>query len=124
MLFVEEAQEKIFLQIAETETERVPLSSALGRILSEDIISSLTHPPWDNSAMDGYAVLAADTRGASRATPLRLTVIETIAAGALPQKKIIPGTASKIMTGAPLPAGADAIIKVEDTHPIVQQVEI
>ncbi len=124
MLSVEEAQEKIFLQISPMGAEKVPLSSALGRILSEEIVSSLDHPPWDNSAMDGYAVIASDTRGASHATPLRLTVIETIPAGALPQKKIIPGTASKIMTGAPLPAGADAIIKAEDTHPIGQEVEI
>jgi molybdopterin molybdotransferase len=116
MISVEEAQKIILAEIRRMGTERVLLSNALGRILSEDLISSLDHPPWDTSAMDGYAVRWNDTAGASRSTPRILKIIEEIPAGTLPQKKVQPGEASKIMTGAPLPEGADAVVKVEETE--------
>ena len=73
-------------------------------------------PPKDNSAMDGYALRAEDTRGASAETPVRLEVVEEIPAGAIPEKRIGPGQAARIMTGAPVPEGADAVVRMEDTR--------
>ncbi len=116
MLSVDEAQKIILSEIRRLETEPVPIERSLGRYLSEDIISAIDDPPWDRSAMDGYAVVSADTKETSHASPCKLTVIENIPAGTMPQKKIVSGTASKIMTGAPLPEGADAVVKVEDTE--------
>jgi len=124
MISVEEAQKIILSEIRRLGTERVPLSQSLGRILSEEVSSPLDHPPWDTSAMDGYAVRWSDTAGASRATSRRLKIIEEIPAGTLPQKKVQPGEASKIMTGAPLPEGADAVVKVEETERHGDQVQI
>ncbi|MBI3359019.1 MAG: molybdopterin molybdotransferase MoeA, partial [Nitrospirae bacterium] len=109
MLSVDEAQKIILAEIRQLEPDTVALATALGRFLAEDIVSTIDDPPWDRSAMDGYAVVSGNT-------PCRLTVIETIPAGTMPQKKIIPGTASKIMTGAQIPEGADAVVKIEDTE--------
>jgi len=94
---------------------RVPLDDALDGVLAEDIVSPIDLPPWANSAMDGYAVRADDVRGASESSPRRLTVIERIPAGAFPSRRIEPGTCARIFTGAPLPAGADSVIRQEDT---------
>ncbi|WDT72042.1 MAG: molybdopterin molybdotransferase MoeA [Candidatus Manganitrophus sp.] len=124
MISVEEAQKIILAEIRRMGTERVLLSNALGRVLSEDLLSALDHPPWDTSAMDGYAVRWNDTVGASRTNPRTLKIIEEIPAGTLPQKKIEPGEASKIMTGAPVPEGAEAIVKVEETERHGDQVKI
>src|SRR5262249_15021231 len=79
---------------------RVPLDEALDAVLAEDIVAPLDIPAWANSAMDGYAARTADVRGASEASPRRLNVIEHIAAGAFPQKRLEPGTCSRIFTGA------------------------
>lgn len=124
MISVEEAQKIILAEIRRMGTERVLLSNTLGRVLSEDLLSALDHPPWDTSAMDGYAVRWNDTAGASRTAPRFLKIIEEIPAGILPQKKVQPGEASKIMTGAPLPEGADAVVKVEETERSGDQVRI
>lgn len=124
MISVEEAQKIILAEIRRIGTERVSLPHALGRVLSEDLVSSLDHPPWDTSAMDGYAVRWNDTAGASRTTPRTLTIIEEIPAGTLPRKQVHPGEASKIMTGAPVPEGAEAIVKVEETERHGDQVRI
>lgn len=124
MISVEEAQKIILAEIRRIGTERVPLSQSLGRTLSEEIFSPLDHPPWVTSAMDGYAVHYADTAGASRSTPRQLTIIEEIPAGTMPQKTVQPGQASKIMTGSPVPQGADAIVKVEETERHGDQVRI
>lgn len=124
MISVEEAQKIILAEIRRMGAERVLLSNALGRILSEDLLSGLDHPPWDTSAMDGYAVRWNDTAGASRTNPRTLKIIEEIPAGTLPQKKIRPGETSKIMTGAPVPEGAEAIVKVEETERHGDQVQI
>lgn len=124
MISVEEARKIILAEIRRMGTERVLLSNALGRVLSEDLLSALDHPPWDTSAMDGYAVRWNDTAGASRTNPRTLKIIEEIPAGTLPQKKIEPGEASKIMTGAPVPEGAEAIVKVEETERHGDQVKI
>lgn len=94
---------------------RVPLDDALGAVLAEPLISSLDVPAWTNSAMDGYAARADDVRGAALDAPRRLTVVETIAAGAFPSKTIRPGECARIYTGAPLPEGADSVIRQEDT---------
>jgi len=124
MISVEEAQSIIHAEIRLMPTERVLLSESLGRTLAEDIVSPLDHPPWDTSAMDGYAVCYSDTTDASKDHPQTLKIIETIPAGALPQKTVCPGEAAKIMTGAPMPEGADAVVKVEDTHMQGTQVQV
>ena len=90
----------------------VPFESALGLCLAEDVRSDIDMPPFDRSAMDGYAVIAEDTVRA----PIELTVIEDIAAGYMPTIKVMCGQASKIMTGAAVPEGADAVVKVEETE--------
>ena len=95
--------------------EAVPLARALGRVLAADVVSPVSLPPWDNASMDGYAVRGDDVRGASAARPTRLRVVETIAAGARPTRTIGPGEAARIMTGAPVPSGADTVVRVEDT---------
>src|SRR3989442_14434915 len=92
--------------------ERRPLREALDRVLAEDVVSPIDLPPWDNSAMDGYAVRAADV-GPGR----ELQVIETVAAGQLPRRALGTGEATRIFTGAPLPSGADSVIRQEDTEP-------
>lgn len=106
--------------------ERVPLAAALGRALADDITSHIALPPWDNAGMDGYAVQRADVRGASASAPCVLPVIGTSMAGADPAALpwVQRGTAVRIMTGAPMPAGADAVVRVEDTDAGEQVVTI
>jgi molybdopterin molybdotransferase len=124
MISVEEARKIILDEIRRMGTERVQLSLSLGRTLSEELVSPLDHPPWNTSAMDGYAVRWNDTAGASRDAARTLKIIEEIPAGTMPQKKVQSGEASKIMTGAPLPEGADAVVKVEETERSGDQVRI
>lgn len=95
--------------------ETIPLEHALGRVLARDVVSPIHLPLFDNSSMDGFAVRAEDVVGASAAQPVRLNVIGTIAAGAPPTRAIARGEAARIMTGAPVPPGADTVIRVEDT---------
>ena len=115
MIPCDEAQKIILAATRPMGREVVSVSLALGLTLSEEIVSGLDSPPWDTSAMDGYAVQWTDTIGASHAAPCRLEVIEHIPAGIMPQKTVMPNTCSKIMTGAPMPAGADAIVVLEET---------
>jgi molybdopterin molybdotransferase len=96
--------------------ERIALLDALGRVLAEEIRSPRDVPPFDNSAMDGYAVRAADLAKSSEANPVRLRVVETVPAGTMPQRSVGPGEAARTMTGAPIATGADAIIPVERTR--------
>ena len=120
-------------QVLETlsplEGERLELRRAHGRVLAEDVSAVVPVPPWTNSAMDGYAVRARDTTGACPQTPVVLPVSGDVPAGAAPCP-LEAGTAQRIMTGAMLPKGADAVVKVEDTdqapgpHPIPARVEI
>lgn len=97
------------------EAERVPLLETLGRVLAEDVYADMDIPPLANTAMDGYAVRAADTVGASPDHPVRLRVIYDLAAGYTTDVAVTPGTAIRIMTGAPIPPGADAVVQFEDT---------
>ncbi len=115
LITVEDALNTILSKIKPVETELSPLGQSLGRILAESIISKVNVPPFANSAMDGYAIIAADSHGASPTSPLQLKIIEHIPAGTSPTKKIIPLTAARIMTGAPMPSGADAVIRFEET---------
>jgi molybdopterin molybdotransferase len=124
MLSVAQARELILSQINPLGTERVDLLSGLHRVLAEDIISLRNLPPWDNSAMDGFAVRAQDTGGASPAKSIELKVIGDLPAGHTPAKAVEPGEAVRIMTGAPLPPGADAVVMVEYTQSTPQTVKI
>ena len=96
-------------------TERVRLADAAGRIVARDVTSRIDVPPFARSAMDGYAVLAADTSGATRAAPARLRVVERIYTGQMPRVSIASGVCAEIATGAPVPDGADAVVIVEET---------
>ena len=116
MLSVEEALERILGEFHPLGPERVPILEALGRVLAEDVYAGEDIPPYANSSMDGYAVQAADTAGASRQAPRRLHVIADLAAGYVSEMEVTPGAAIRIMTGAPIPPGADAIVRVEDTQ--------
>jgi molybdopterin molybdotransferase len=95
--------------------EERPLLDALGSVLAEDVAAPLDLPPWDNSAMDGFAVRAQDVRGASAESPRVLRVVDDVAAGHFPTRPVGPGEAIRIMTGAPVPEGADGVIRVEHT---------
>ncbi|HQE94006.1 MAG TPA: molybdopterin molybdotransferase MoeA [Anaerolineae bacterium] len=116
MLSVEEALEKVLTMFHPLEAERAPVLETLGRVLAEDVIAPEDIPPHANTAMDGYAVQAADLAGAGPESPKRLRVIENLAAGYVASERVTPGTAIRIMTGAPMPEGADAVIPFEETH--------
>jgi molybdopterin molybdotransferase len=112
---VDEALEYIMSHIERLDDEQVPILEALDRILAEEIVSEQDIPPFTNSAMDGYAVRAADTAGVGAESPADLRVVADLAAGETPQVGIGAGEAVRIMTGAPLPGGADAVVRFEDT---------
>jgi molybdopterin molybdotransferase len=116
MLSVEAALEKVLAMFHPLEVERVPVLETLGRVLAEDAIAPGDIPPHANTAMDGYAVQAADLAGAGPESPRRLRVIENLAAGYIATQRVSSGTAIRIMTGAPMPEGADAVIPFEETH--------
>ena len=98
-------------------TERISLAAAGGRVAAEDVTATVHVPPFARSAMDGYAVRAADTESASAPRPATLAIVERIYTGQVPHTAIQPGDAAEIATGAPLPAGADAVVMVEETSP-------
>jgi len=112
MLSVEEALERILAAASPLPAEATPIADAVGRAPVEDLIAQRTVPPWDNSAMDGYAVRSADVAEA----PVKLSIVETIYAGQQPTRALAPGESSQIMTGAPMPRGADAVVMVERTE--------
>ena len=115
LLTLDDARARMLDGLAALPSETVPLDAALGRVLAEPIESLLTLPPWDNSAMDGFAVRSADVRHATRERPVRLTVVGEAAAGRSATVELTEGTAIRILTGARLPDGADAVVPVEDT---------
>src|SRR5262249_10161153 len=109
MLSFEEARQKILSVASPLSQEWVPVESAIGRAIARPVRARRTLPPWDNSAMDGYALRSADATTA----PVRLRVIESIFAGRVPTRSLGRGECSRIMTGAPLPQGADAVVMQE-----------
>jgi len=115
MITIEEATEKLMARVRPLKVEEIPVQKSFGRVLREDIRSPLSIPPFNKSAMDGYAVKAADIEGASPKNPIALKVLEDIPAGQVGKYRLKKGTASRIMTGAPIPAGADTVVMVEDT---------
>jgi molybdopterin molybdotransferase len=118
LLSVEEARAAVIAAIpGSTADEVVHLSDALGRVLSEDVMSLTALPPWDNSAMDGYAVRSADVASASETAPVLLRVIGEVRAGSAPDLEVERGSAIRIATGAPVPPKADAVVQVELTTP-------
>jgi molybdopterin molybdotransferase len=114
LLSVEAAQERILSHFHPVRTELVPLEQCARRVLAQDVIAT-DLPLFDNSSVDGFAVVAADLASSSASHPRVLRVVADIPAGSSPTVKLSPGEAARIMTGAPLPAGADAVIMVEDT---------
>ncbi|MFA5079991.1 MAG: gephyrin-like molybdotransferase Glp [Dehalococcoidia bacterium] len=115
MIPVEDALKRILNTVHVLEPESKPILSALGQVLAEDVVAQFDIPPHDNSAMDGFAVRSRDTYGAGNQSPVILKVIGEVAAGHTASVKVIDGTAVRIMTGAPLPAGADAVVQFENT---------
>ncbi|HLV81429.1 MAG TPA: gephyrin-like molybdotransferase Glp, partial [Chthonomonadaceae bacterium] len=124
MLPVEEALTTILRRVKRLPVERMPLLDSLGRVLAEDVAADIAVPPFDNSAVDGYAVRAADTASARTEARVHLRVLSEVVAGTPAAVPVAPGTAARIMTGAPVPPGADAIVMVEDTRNLGAEVEI
>src|ERR1700737_831782 len=115
LLTVAQARYRILDQITALDTEPVALTEARGRVLAEEVRSERDVPPFANSAMDGYAVRAADVASASAAQPVRLRVLGEIRAGAAPPAAVQPQSALRIMTGAMIPEGSEAVVRLEDT---------
>ncbi len=115
MISVEDALSQILSQVSVLERADTPILEAQGLVLAQDIAAGIDVPPADNSAMDGFAVLAEDLTGVSRESPKLLRVIGEVAAGHTTDVAVQPGTAIRIMTGAPLPRGADAVVPFECT---------
>ena len=112
-----EAQKTVFEATKTLGLEKVSLLDALDRVLGEDIVAARDNPPWDNSAMDGFAVRWEDIKQEHAITkPVVLRVIEDVPAGKVATKSVSPGQAIRIMTGAPIPKGADTVVKVEETE--------
>ena len=111
-----EVQSEILDAVPLLEPTRVPLGAALGAVLTEPVVATEDVPPFANTAMDGYAVRAGDTAGATDGSPTRLAVVGELPAGRAPTVAVGPGEAIRIMTGAPIPSGADAIVMVERTE--------
>ncbi len=113
MLTVEEARERILAQMKPLDSEDVPLTEALGRVVAHVVVSQEAVPPFANSAMDGYAIRAADTEGASKTAPIDLRLVGEVPAGRLYAGEMHVGEAVRILTGAAVPDGADAVIQQE-----------
>jgi len=112
---VSQAQACILQHVKGSGVESVALHDSLGRVLAEDVSANRNHPPYDVSAMDGYAVSFSDMASATPASPVQLHVVDDIRAGQMPVLSIEQGQAARIMTGAPTPQGIDTVIRVEDT---------
>jgi molybdopterin molybdotransferase len=121
MITIAEALDIILKTVKPLAPAEVGLEDALGLVLAEDIVSRDAIPPFNNSAMDGYAVRSADIAGADGAAPVVLDVVDDIKAGDVPAVALEPGQAARIMTGAQMPEGADAVVRVEDTSLIAGQ---
>ncbi|HET9773152.1 MAG TPA: molybdopterin molybdenumtransferase MoeA, partial [Acidimicrobiia bacterium] len=115
MIPLEEAQNQILATVPRLPGATVPLAEALGLVTVETLAATEPIPPFANTGVDGYAVQAASTAGAAAGAPVRLRIVGELAAGQAPSVAVGPGEAIRIMTGAPVPDGADAIVMVEDT---------
>ena len=111
----EEAQRAVLKTVTSVSTERIPLENCFGRVLAQDLKAAENVPAFDRSPYDGYAFRAEDTKEASEGHPVTLHILEEIAAGEVPHVPVTEGTAVRLMTGAPVPPGADAVCKFEDT---------
>ncbi|MGB4861894.1 MAG: molybdopterin molybdotransferase MoeA, partial [Tepidiformaceae bacterium] len=121
MISVEEARARILAFFSRLQPERKPLLAALGQVLAEDVVAPFDLPPLANTGMDGYAVIAADTTGASEASPKHLKVVANLAAGYVHDIPVNPGETVRIMTGAPIPPGADAVVPFEETDEVLRR---
>ncbi len=120
LLPLDDALSHVLARVRELDPVVVPIADASGTVLVDDVVASDALPPFDNSALDGYAVRAADVVGASELAPVHLPVVDTVLAGTVPTERVSPGVAIRIMTGAPMPVGADAVVMVEDTRRVSQ----
>jgi len=116
VLDLETAVARVLAALPAPQTDRIPLAESAGRILAETIVSPLDLPAFDNSAMDGYAVRAAEVREAKADAPIRLRLRTRIPAGETFSGELLPGECARLFTGAPLPRGADAVVMQEDTR--------
>jgi molybdopterin molybdotransferase len=123
-LTVEEVAALVVEAATPRQTERIALGDALDRVLAGSVASPVALPPWDNASMDGYAVRADDIAFATAGNPVELPVVGTIAAGSFAPSALAGGTAVRIMTGAPVPEGADTVVRVEDTDRGTERVAI
>ena len=123
MLSVEQAYERVMARFQTLEFEEKALLDCMGQVLAEDIKSPLALPPLANSGMDGYALRHSDIVGASHENPKNLEVIGIVAAGHMPNRTVGPGTAIRIMTGAPIPDGADTVVPFEETDEVERKRE-
>ena len=131
-LTVQEALTAVLAGVSVLPAEQVPLLGGLGRVLAQSVVAQDSLPPFANSSMDGYALIASDLPGATSQNPVTLQVVGDVAAGAMPNVTVSSGTAVRIMTGAPLPSGADAVVPVEDTdeawrdreRPLPKQIQV
>ena len=123
MFSVEEAYERVMASFVPLDAVAVPLLESLGQTLADDVTSPLALPPLANSGMDGYALRGSDIVGASADAPRRLPVIGIVAAGQLPERPVDAGTAMRIMTGAPVPDGADTVVPFEETDEVQRKRE-
>jgi len=121
LISVEHALENVLNSVDVLGNEECPILDSLGQVLAEDVSASINVPQHDNSAMDGYALQSRDTRGASMENARLLRVIETVPAGYIARCEVNPGTAVRIMTGAPIPKGADCVVRFEDTDEVLRQ---
>jgi molybdopterin molybdotransferase len=115
MLTALEASARILEDVRPLSPERVATVDSGGSVSAEKIVASVTIPPWNNASMDGFAVRASDVTRATLGVPVKLPVVASIAAGQFPPRELRPGEAMRIMTGAPVPDGADSVVRIEDT---------
>ena len=123
LLSVEQALERVMACFAPLDAVEIPLLEGLGQTLAAEVRSPLALPPLANSGMDGYALRGADIAGASPDTPRRLPVVGIVAAGQVPDRAVAPGEAMRIMTGAPVPPGADTVVPFEETDEMQRKAE-
>jgi molybdopterin molybdotransferase len=124
MISVSEAVQQVLTGLPRLGAEQLPLTAARGRVLAETLVAPRDVPPFRNSAMDGFAVRSADLTAVRPGAPARLRVLETVGAGQVATQPVTAGAAIRIMTGAPVPDGADAVVRVEDTADVGEDVEI